>query len=246
MKNREQIQWGIIGCGDVAEVKSGPAFQKASDSKLLAVMRRSGAKAADFAKRHGVEFWYDSVDPFLANEDIDAVYIATPPSTHVELAERSIRAGKKVYLEKPLALNLAQAHRLEACVKKHRAKLTVAHYRRELPAFKKVSELLRTGAIGKVLLADITILQPARSDLIAQTADNWRLNPEISGGGYFHDIAPHQIDLICQFFGEAALVSGCSGIQGDQSEAPDITTGFVQFRNGVHFRGSWCFNDGDE
>src|SRR6184192_2580039 len=94
------IRWGIIGCGDVTEVKSGPAFQKASNSALVAVMRRDAAKAADYAARHGVPRWYADARELIADADVDAVYVATPPSSHEEYAIMAAEAAKPIYVEK--------------------------------------------------------------------------------------------------------------------------------------------------
>ena len=138
----EAINWGIIGCGDVAEVKSGPAFQNCSNSKLLAVMRRNGDLARDFAERHQVPLWYDDADKLLENTDINAVYIATPPSTHLEFALKALRSGKDVYLEKPMVLSNKEASVLKNAVNKSKQKLVMAHYRRFLPMYLKVKDLV--------------------------------------------------------------------------------------------------------
>src|SRR3954452_10240835 len=98
------IRWGIIGCGDVTEVKSGPGFQKATGSALVAVMRRDGDKARDYARRHGVARAYDNADDLIQDPEVDAVYIAPPPSSHADLALRTSAAGKPCLVEKPMAL----------------------------------------------------------------------------------------------------------------------------------------------
>ena len=233
------IKWGIIGCGDVAEVKSGPAFQKVANSELVAVMRRNGEKAKDFAKRHDVPFWYDSVDGILDHPEINAVYIATPPSTHLEIAKQSLAAGKFVYLEKPITIDANEAKVLAKIVTEN-DKIVVAHYRRNLPAFQKVKELLDTNSIGKVLSADIQILQSTTNNIIAKTDDNWRVKPETSGGGYFHDIAPHQIDLMYHYFGKIKNAQGFSTATQNNKVA-DIVNGIIKFESGVQFRGIWNF-----
>lgn len=196
----KKVKWGIIGCGDVAEMKSGPAFQKTSNSELLAVMRRNGEKAKDFAERHNVPTWYNDLDELLKNQEINAVYIATPPATHLEIALKAIKAGKNIYLEKPMALDQIEATKLIEALKVYHVKLTIAHYRRKMPAFLKIKELLEHEIIGRVRLVDIQILQSENPGIIAKTAENWRIDPVISGGGYFHDLAPHQIDLMYYFF----------------------------------------------
>lgn len=238
----KKIKWGILGCGDVAEVKSGPAFQKIPNSELVAVMRRDGAKAKDFALRHQVPNWYDNADDLLKDNNIDAVYIATPPSSHLQYALKALNAGKHVYLEKPMVLNTEEAVKICEAVKKSKNKLTVAHYRRRLPAFLRVKELLDSGAIGDVRFADIQVLQAAGTNMIARSDTNWRVDPSISGGGYFYDIAPHQIDLMCHYFGEYSSSSGYSKNQQKNYSANDIVNGLISFKNGVQFRGIWCFN----
>ncbi|WP_235298246.1 Gfo/Idh/MocA family protein [Portibacter marinus] len=240
--DKKKIRWGIIGCGDVAEIKSGPAFNKIKDSKLLAVMRRNADKAASFAKRHQVPYSYSDADLLLENEEINAVYIATPPSSHLELAIKSLKAGKMIYLEKPMVLNIHEAQLLNKAVHDHRAKLCVAHYRRALPAFQKVKELLDEKAIGTVRLVEINIRQPLHSDLIANTDENWRIVPEISGGGYFYDLAPHQLDLMCFYFGDIEEICGLATNQSRSYEANDMVTGLIKFKSGVHFSGTWAFN----
>lgn len=237
----QKITWGIIGCGDVAEVKSGPAFQKAENSHLLAVMRRDGLKAKDFAKRHGVEFWYDNVEALLKNEAINAVYIATPPSTHLQYALDALKAGKHVYLEKPMVLNKAEGLELHKAFSNANTKLTVAHYRRFLPAFLKVKALLEANTIGDIRFADINFLQPQNSNVVAQSDVNWRINPAISGGGLFHDMAPHQIDLMYYFFGDILKYEGFSSKQ-ETDQVADLVSGGIHFKNDIQFRGIWCFN----
>ncbi|WP_299670400.1 Gfo/Idh/MocA family oxidoreductase [uncultured Polaribacter sp.] len=234
------INWGIIGCGDVAEVKSGPAFQKVQNSKLIAVMRREAAKAKDFAERHNVPLWYDTVEELLANPAINAVYIATPPSTHLEIAKKCLQAAKFVYLEKPITLNFEEAKELNRIVARN-DKLVVAHYRRKLPAFLKVKELIDANSIGKIAFVDLQILQPTKNKIITKTAANWRLNPAISGGGYFHDIAPHQIDLMSYYFGDIKNAEGFS-TSILQNGVHDLVNGIIEFENAVQFRGIWNFN----
>ena len=235
----DTIKWGIIGCGNVAEVKSGPAFQKVANSELLAVMRRNGEKAKDFAQRHNVPFYYDSVDAIIKHPEINALYIATPPSSHLQIAKQCLAAGKFVYLEKPMTLNADEAKELEKIVTEN-DKIVIAHYRRNLPAFLKVKQLLNDNCIGKVHFADITILQSKTNNVIAKTDDNWRLKPETSGGGYFHDIAPHQIDLMYHYFGDIKNAQGFV-TSTQNNKVADIVNGIIEFENGIQFRGIWNF-----
>lgn len=236
------IRWGILGAGDVCEVKSGPAFQKADRSELVAVMRRNGEKAADFAKRHGVGKWYDSVDALLADPEIDAVYIASPPRFHQEHCLAALAAGKHVYLEKPMAMNAEECIAIIDAEKQSPGNVVVAHYRRALPAFKKIGELIADGTIGDVRLAEVNFFLPESSNLIADTADNWRLNPEVSGGGLFHDLSPHLIDLLLVYFGRPLRYEGFSARQNPAATADDFVQGMIIFENKIFFRGTWCFS----
>ncbi|SHG15268.1 Predicted dehydrogenase [Salegentibacter echinorum] len=237
-----KIVWGIIGCGDVAEVKSGPAFQKSANSELRAVMRRNATKAEDFAIRHKVPTWYDDASRLLQDKNINSVYIATPPSTHLKYALQALEAGKNVYLEKPMALSYKEAKEIVAAERKYKGKLTIAHYRRQLPAFIKVKALVDSGAIGLIRLVDIQVLQSKNLKLIANSETNWRINPTISGGGYFHDLAPHHIDLLRYFFGSIKTAFGVSLNQDPAYKTDDIVNGLLSFENGIQGRGIWCFN----
>ncbi|SNR77179.1 Predicted dehydrogenase [Lutibacter agarilyticus] len=238
--SEQKIKWGIIGCGDVAEVKSGPAFQKAENSELTAVMRRDAEKVKDFANRHKVVNWYTDAVELLKNEAINAIYVATPPSTHLQYALDALKAGKNVYIEKPMVLNSTEAEKLCEAVENASSKVTVAHYRRCLPAFLKVKELIASNSIGTISLAEIQIFQPKNTEMIAKSDTNWRVNPSISGGGYFHDIAPHQIDLMCYYFGEVKIAEGFTVAQNNESN--NLVNGIINFENGVQFKGTWNFN----
>ena len=231
------VVWGVIGCGDVTEVKSGPAFQKCENSELLAVMRRNGALAQDFAKRHNVPLWYDDADNLLANPDINAVYIATPPSTHLEYALKALKAGKDVYLEKPIVLSKEEATALENAANSSKHKLVVAHYRRFLPMYIQVKELLDSHAIGDIKFVDLRFLQPFDFNSKA----TWRLDEEVSGGGYFHDLAPHQLDLMYHFFGNYSEAKGIAVNQSGINSVDDTVNGIINFKNGIQFRGMWSF-----
>lgn len=236
-----EIKWGIIGCGDVTEVKSGPAFNKVNNSQLVAVMRRDAAKAADYAKRHGVPKWYSNASDLINDTDVNAIYIATPPLQHEEYTIAALAAGKPVYVEKPMALNSAAAQRMAEASEKYGTKLVVAHYRRAQPLFLKIKSLLAEKTIGEVRFVDLKMLQPAASNVIANSEENWRINPAISGGGLFHDLAPHQLDLMLYYFGEAVNFHGLAS-KNNATAVADLVTGHIEFENNVVFNGLWCFS----
>lgn len=237
------IRWGMIGCGDVTEVKSGPAFNKVNDSSLVAVMRRDGEKAKDYAARHKVRKWYADANDLINDDEVNAIYIATPPAFHEEYAIAAINAGKPVYIEKPMALNFESANMIDTIAQEKNIKVSVAHYRRGQPLFNKVKQLLNERILGDVRFASLQFYKkqlPAEALEIPKVA--WRVNPEISGGGLFHDIAPHQLDLMYWFFGDIEKASGYATNQSKFYPADDIVSGNILFKSGVIFNGLWCFN----
>ena len=205
------INWGIIGCGDVTEVKSGPAFNKVKNSRLVAVMRRDAAKAKDYAQRHGVPNWYSDAHQLINDPDVNAVYVATPPNSHTQYTLAALEAGKPVYVEKPMALNAVQCKHMLDRSHAMQVKLSVAHYRRAQPMFKKIKELIDEKAIGEIKFVQLKFLKPALSaSELEIPKTKWRVDPSIAGGGVFHDLAPHQLDLMIFFFGNVHSSCGAS------------------------------------
>ena len=239
----QDIYWGMIGAGDVTEVKSGPAFQKVEGSKLVAVMRRNARKAEDYAKRHGVAKWYTNAQELIDDPEVNAIYIATPPDSHEDYALRALKAGKPVYVEKPMTLSSVQAANMVKAVTDTKGKLTVAHYRREQLYFKKIKALLEDNAIGIPRMVSLRYWRkPLTQEALSETKTQWRLDPAQSGGGLFHDIAPHQIDLMYYFFGEIDKAQGIAHNQAKIYPSDDVVAGQILFRNEVLFNGSWLFN----
>jgi len=235
------INWGIIGCGDVTEQKSGPAFNKVANSKLLAVMRRDAAKVEDYAKRHKVEKWYSDADELINNENVDAIYIATPPSSHLQYTLAALKKGLPVYVEKPVSLNTNEALQMATAVEQYNGKLVVAHYRRKVPLFLKVKDLLDKQAIGEIRTVQLKMWQSAKPEIVTKNAGNWRTDPQISGGGYFHDLSPHQLDLMLYFFGEPLKYEGFS-LRKSINDVADKVSGSIVFQHQIVFNGSWCFD----
>lgn len=236
------VRWGIIGCGDVCEVKSGPAFSRVPNSQLVAVMRRNEKLAADFARRHGVPTYYSHAQQLVNDPNVNAIYIATPPASHAEYMELALLANKPVYVEKPVTTSPEVCASMIETKNRLSGMVSVAHYRRGLPLFQKVKQLLAEGTIGKPTLARLTTWQPKASKIITQTSDNWRVNPSVSGGGLFHDLSPHQLDIFYWLFGEPTEVRGHSANQLKLYNAPDIATLEATFGNDMLLQGLWAFN----
>ncbi|MFI5132416.1 MAG: Gfo/Idh/MocA family protein [Chitinophagales bacterium] len=239
----DTINWGIIGCGDVTEIKSGPAFNKVKNSALVAVMRRDAEKAKDYARRHNVPKWYSDAGKLINDPDVNAIYVATPPSSHEEYTIAAINAGKPVYVEKPMSVDAASAVRMANAAREKNIKLVVAHYRRGHQLFNKVKQLINEGAIGEVRFVRSDIYKKSvTADEMANPGRAWRVDTSIAGGGLFNDLSPHQLDLMYYFFGEPGKTSGFSLNQSKQYAADDVVSGSILFKSGVLFSGIWCFN----
>ncbi len=236
-----EVNWGIIGCGNVTERKSGPAFNKVEHSRLVAVMRRNAEKAADYAQRHGVPKWYSDADQLINDPEVNAVYIATPPGTHAEYAIKAMRAGKPVYVEKPMARNYQECKEMIRISKETGMPLFVAYYRRTLPAFLKVKELIDNGIIGQPLTVHVQLHKTAIEKDLPPEKHSWHVNPEIAGAGHFFDLASHQLDYLDFLFGPVIDVHGIAVNQAGYYQAEDTVTGTFRFGNGVVGTGSWCF-----
>jgi len=242
------VRWGMIGCGDVTERKSGPGFGKAAHSELLAVMRRNGALAADYARRHGVARWHDDADAIIRADDIDAVYIATLTDSHREYTLRCAAAGKPVYVEKPMGMNHAECLEMIAACRGAGVPLWVGFYRRALPRFLAVRDLLAAGAIGEVrMVMSHQFQRPPGRDQFAGGAVPWRVNPELSGGGFFFEGVCHTFDFLDFLFGPIVDMRALAGNQGGAYRPEDIVTATYRFASGVFGSGAWCYTaDVDE
>jgi len=237
------VRWGIIGCGDVTEVKSGPAFQKIKGSTLVSVMRRNGKLAEDYATRHNVQSWTTNAEDLLNNPNIDAIYIATPPGFHMEYTLKAAAAGKAVYVEKPMGLTFRNCVEMIDVCQKFNVPLFVAYYRRALPKFIKIKEWISSGEIGDIRFVSSTQYRPAVESKALENA-SWRVQPNLSGGGLFFDLASHTLDILDFLLGPIQEAKGFASNQNGRYKAEDIVTGTYLFESGAHGIGAWCFTAG--
>jgi predicted dehydrogenase len=240
-----EVGWGILGVGNVCEVKSAPAMKIIPNSKLVAVMRRDEAKVIDYAYRHGVSKWYTDAQKLIDDPQVNAIYIATPPNAHLELTKLAAAAGKPVYVEKPMARTFEECQEMIQICEDHGVPLYVAYYRRALPHFVKIKELLDQGVLGEIRTVHINLKQVLTPSIVANLENNWRIDPEVAGGGYFFDLASHQLDLLDFFFGPITNSTGFSSNQGKAYEAEDIVVGSFAFESGVLGTGNWCFTSSE-
>ncbi len=202
------VRWGIIGVGNVAEFKSGPALMQAPGSTVVAVMRRDAEKARDFAVRHGIPRWYIDIDALLADPEVDAVYVASPHHLHLAHVTRAAQAGKAILCEKPVGVSTAEAQTVVDACRAASVPLSVAYYRRYWPVVQEMRRLLADGAIGEVVqarvqLADHYLPDPQRT---------WLTEPEQAGGGALANAGSHWIDLVRYLMGDVVEVTAaCAG-----------------------------------
>lgn len=238
----KQINWGFIGCGEVTEKKSGPAFAEVEGSSIEAVMSRNANKAQLYAERHNISKWYTDAQELINDPKVNAIYIATPPSSHATFAIMAMKAGKPVYIEKPLAASYEDCARINRISNETGIDCFVAYYRRYLPYFKKVKQIIQSGTIGKVTNVQLRFSVPPRElDYNSSSIKPWRLQPDIAGGGYFYDLAPHQLDTLQELFGIITRAHGYCANVGHLYKAEDTISACFMFENGLPGSASWCF-----
>ncbi len=235
------INWGFIGCGNVTEKKSGPAFSKVEGSKVVAVMRRDAEKAKDYAQRHGVKKWCDNADELINDPEVTAIYVATPPGSHAEYAIAAMRAGKPVYVEKPLAASYEECLQINRVSEETGVPCFVAYYRRTLPYFLCVKQLIDSGALGKISTVQIRFALPPRDEDFEREVLPWRVKKNLAGAGYFYDLASHQLDLLAYLLGTIEEAGGFSQNIGGLYDVEDTVSGAFRFSSGVLGSGSWSF-----
>jgi predicted dehydrogenase len=240
LAHRSTVRWGIIGCGDVTEIKSGPALQKADGSALVAVMRRDGAKAADYARRHGVPRWYDDARALVSDPEVDAIYVATPPGAHLEGALLAAAAGKPAYIEKPFARSATECEAILAAFSAASLPVFAAYYRRCLPRFVQVAELLASGALGRLTGVSTRYAAPPPA-LNPDGSAPWRLDAANAGGGLFLDLASHTLDLLDHLLGPLAGVAGHAANLGSPLPVENAVALSFRTRDGTPGTGSWNF-----
>lgn len=235
------ISWGMVGTGDVTEQKSGPAFYVCENSTLYAVFNRTHAKAVDYAKRHKVPVVYESIDALLADPKVDAVYVATPPVTHKELALKVIAAGKPLCLEKPMAMNRVECQEIIAAAEKENVPVYVTYYRRSMEKFVKIRELLKDSTLGKIGTVQVTQYQELMPG-VREGEIPWRVDPAISGGGILVDMGSHVFDILDFLLCPISTISGTVKNYGGHYKAEDSAVTSFVFADGVLGSATFNFN----
>jgi len=235
------VKWGIIGCGDVCNIKSGPAFYKIQHSELIAVMRRNEEKIKDFAQKHHLKKYYTNAELLINDPEINAIYIATPPDAHKMYTIQALKAGKPVYVEKPMAVNYEECAQMINAARSSGIKLFTAYYRRALPYFLKIKELLDNKRIGKIQTVNIQYYRSASESDKIYEKQSWRVRKDIAGGGYFYDMAPHTLDILDFLIGKITDTKAYISNKGGFYKVEDTISAIFHFDNGVTGTGQWCY-----
>jgi predicted dehydrogenase len=204
-------------------------------------MRRNIEACEEFARRHQIPYWTNQADILFKDPEINAIYIATPPDTHAYYTTKAAEAGKMVYVEKPMARNYNECLEMISACKKANVPLFVAYYRRSLPHFLRIKELIEKKHLGNIQSVNIIFNRSLRDVEIQNPDKIWRLDPNISGGGHFHDLASHQLDLLDFFFGPALNVNGTSINRSGYYKVADSVQAELVFKDQVIARGIWNF-----
>jgi predicted dehydrogenase len=202
------VRWGLVGCGDISEKRVAPALRDVTGSRLVAVARAQAQKAADFAARHGASRSYADWRELVRDEELDAVYVATPVRLHAEQAVAAAEAGKHVLCEKPMALDPASCERMIGAARAHGVRLGVAYYRHHYPLVRRLRALLDSGEIGRPVLAGVQAFEPFDAPVGHPRA--WLLRRSESGGGPMADFGCHRVEVLLDLLGPLAEAHGIS------------------------------------
>ncbi|MGL6169121.1 MAG: Gfo/Idh/MocA family protein [Fusobacteriaceae bacterium] len=237
----KKVRWGMIGTGVVTEKKSAPGLYKADNSELKGVYGIDLEQVKDYAKRHNVEIVFENVNDLINSSEIDAIYIATPPSVHKEYAIKAIMAGKPVYIEKPMASNYEDCLEIEKLALEKNIKVFTAFYRRGMEKFNKIKDLVAKGEIGEVRYVDVVLQQTIETSGYNKEKLPWRLVGKVSGGGIFLDMGIHTMDILDYILGEITEIKSFAENQANLYDVEDIVTATWKFKNKVQGVGKWCF-----
>lgn len=234
------LNWGLAGCGDISNKRVAPAIKSQHDSKLMAVMSPYKEELEGFMKRHGIHEGYLKLEDMLNNQEINAIYVATPIFLHYEIALQALKAGKHVLVEKPMAMNYEECEALVSEAEKQGVRLGVAYYRRFFPKMAEIKRLISEGIIGDVIGARIVFhswYNPAKDD-----PKYWRVIKSKGGGGPLWDMGSHKLDMLVDLLGMPKSVSALMSTQTHDYEVEDSCSTLLELENGAHCLASFNWN----
>lgn len=230
------INWGLIGCGEISQKRVAPAIKGAPKSRIIAAMSPFEEELNDFVEKFAITKKYTKIEDILGDEEINAVYIATPVFTHYELALAALKSGKHVLLEKPMAMTNEQCHALVTEAAKGNVKLGIAYYRRFFPKMAEVKKLIREGVIGEIIQVRI-LYHSWRGE-----TDSWRVKKSQSGGGPLWDMGCHKIDMLIDLVGMPVSASALMSTLTHSYEVEDSCSMIMELENGAHCLASFNWN----
>ncbi len=234
----KKMRFGVIGCGMVAEIHAA-ALASLPGAKLLGATDNNLQKRLTFCEKYAI-MPYESTETLLADAAVEAVCICTPSCFHAELAVVALRAGKHVVLEKPMALNTAEADRVLAACRESGRLLTVISQLRFSPDVQKVKELMERGALGKMVYCDLSMRYWRSEDYFSSSG--WKGKLAFEGGGALMNQGVHGIDLLQYLAGMPTVVGGLARTRHHAIEVEDAAAALVTFENGAMgvIEGSTC------
>lgn len=221
------IRWGVIGCGDVLKRKSGPSFHQSERSCIQAVVSSDGESAARYAEVHDVSIATGDAEQVMADPEVDAVYVASPPNTHEDFTVAAAEAAKPVLVEKPMGRSVTEGRGMIDACDRAGVELFVAYYRRFHPHVEEIRSLLAEGRIGEPVCAIVNYAHPRPND------SGWREMPEISGGGWFVDATSHRVDLLCHLLGAPTEATGVVRCDDGDSQTETAVSLSLSVADGV-------------
>ncbi len=226
-----KLNWGLIGCGDIARKRVAPALRDLANSELVAVARAQADLAATFANEFGARRWYADWRELLDDDEIQAVYLATPVHLHAEQTIAAAEAGKHVLCEKPMALSVAECDRMIAACQLNGVQLGIAYYRHSYQVLHRIKTLLADGIIGRPVIVQINAFE--RFDPAPDHPRHWFVKKELAGGGPMMDFGCHRIEVLLNLLGPIANVQSSVGQTLFQREVEDTAVALFEFANGT-------------
>jgi predicted dehydrogenase len=206
-----------------------PALNDLAGCRLIAVSRARSELAEQFAREFGASRWYGDWRDLLKDEEVDAVYIATPPNLHAEQTIAAAQAGKHVICEKPMALDARECRRMIAACRGGGVRLSIAYYRHFYPVVRRIREILSDGEIGKPVFAEIRAFENFRPE--PGDPRYWMVLRQQGGGGPLMDFGCHRIEVLLNLMGPLSAASGSNGRLVTDWDVEDTSISLFEFQN---------------
>ena len=227
----KKVKWGLIGAGDIARRRIVPALQDLENCELLSVCRSKSELAQSFADEFGIPKWFADWRDLLRDEEIEAVYIATPVYLHKEQTVFAAQNGKHVLCEKPMAMNPAECEEMIAACNSNSVTLGIAYYRRFYPVIKRIKQIIESNEVGKPVLAQINAFE--YFDSPEDQPRHWLLEKEKAGGGPMMDFGCHRLEVLSNLFGKVLNLKSIVSNENFNREVEDTAAVILEFENGI-------------